>query len=158
MFCRREHARLVRVLILYCGDAAVAEEVAQEALERACLHWRSVRRMQSPGAWLHRVAMNVANSRFRRRGAERRAYARSAGVDAYELPDVGAYLAVRAAVADLPDRWREAVLLRHVAGLSVEETAMAMRASPSAVKTLTSRGLARLRELVASDEETNHAR
>ena len=61
-FCRREYPRLVGVLSLYCGDAGVAEELAQEALVRVYESWRRMHTMASPGAWVHRVAINLASS------------------------------------------------------------------------------------------------
>ncbi len=75
-FCRREHPRLVGALTLHCGDRWVAAELAQEALARVCADWPRVSRMQAPGAWVHRVAMNLCTSHFRRRTAERAARAR----------------------------------------------------------------------------------
>jgi RNA polymerase sigma factor (sigma-70 family) len=58
-------------------------------------------------------------------------------------------LAVRAAVAQLPTRTRAAVVLHHMAGLSVAETAEAMGITDNTVKTLLRLGLARLREVLA---------
>jgi RNA polymerase sigma-70 factor, ECF subfamily len=58
-------------------------------------------------------------------------------------------LAVRAAVAQLPARTRAAVVLHHMAGLSVAETAEAMGITDNTVKTLLRLGLARLREVLA---------
>src|SRR5687767_8387960 len=71
-FCRAEHGRLVGTLSIYCGDAYLAEELAQETLARVCKHWDKVRELESPGGWAHRVAMNLANSSFRSRAARRR--------------------------------------------------------------------------------------
>lgn len=67
-FCRRMHPRLVRSLALFCGDETVAEEVAQEALGRTWVRWSSVAQMERPEAWLFRVGLHLATSRFRRRG------------------------------------------------------------------------------------------
>ena len=72
-FCREQRPQLVGSLGLYCGDVGLAEELANEALARVCRDWNHVRDLERPGAWAHRVAMNLANSWFRRRGAERRA-------------------------------------------------------------------------------------
>ncbi len=71
--CQREHARLVGVLGLYCGDRDLAEDLAQEALIRLCRDWRRVRRLDAPERWLHRVAINLAHSHFRRAAIERKA-------------------------------------------------------------------------------------
>jgi RNA polymerase sigma-70 factor (ECF subfamily) len=58
-------------------------------------------------------------------------------------------MVVRAAVARLPQRMRAAVVLHHMAGLSVAQTAEAMRVSENTVKTLLRLGLAKLREVLA---------
>jgi RNA polymerase sigma-70 factor (sigma-E family) len=146
-FCRREHPRLVGALTLHCGDAHVAAELAQEALARACDRWEQVRGMDAPGAWVHRVALNLASSWFRRRAAERRAAARVAAGQVEDLgPDRADVLAVRAALAGLPPRQRTALVLRYYSDLSVEQTAGAMGCAPGTVKSLTSQALAALRE------------
>ncbi|WP_165865731.1 RNA polymerase sigma factor [Vallicoccus soli] len=145
--CRREHPRLVAALTAYTGDRDLAVELSQEALARALLHWREVQGMDAPGAWLHRVAMNLANSHFRRRRYERLALRRAAArvpasVDAPEPPLGGA---VRTALAELPPRQREAVVLRYVLDLSVEQAAERMGCAAGTVRALTAQGTARLR-------------
>jgi DNA-directed RNA polymerase specialized sigma24 family protein len=71
-FIETEYAKLVGVLGFYTGDPWVTEELAQESLVRLWQHWRKVRRLDSPSAWLHRVAINLANSRHRRLVSEHR--------------------------------------------------------------------------------------
>lgn len=154
-FASRHHDRLVGTLWLYCGDRAVAEELAQEALTRVCRDWEKVRRMDAPGAWLHRVAINLANSHYRRRSAERRARARHdnrAVVDLTRVdPDAADAVAVREAVAGLPDRQRSVVVLRYFADLTVEQTAEALGISESAVKSLMHRASKQLREALGDN-------
>lgn len=58
-------------------------------------------------------------------------------------------VAVRVAIARLPNRQRAAVVLHHMAGLPVAQTAEAMGVSENTVKTLLRLGLARLREVLA---------
>lgn len=146
-FCAREYPRLVGALSLHCGDSVVAEELAQEALARACDHWSHVRAKEAPGAWVHRMAINMANSHFRRRRAERRAYVRHGGdaPDVHRDDDVADALTVRRAVAGLPPPQRTALALRFFLQLSVAETARVMGCSEGAVKQHTRRGLAALR-------------
>src|SRR5829696_1966030 len=85
-FCNAEWPKLVGALSLYTGDAHLAEELAQEAIAKACTNWRKVKRMDAPAAWLHVVARNLAHSHFRRAKAaaraQRRAPAPAAAVDA----------------------------------------------------------------------------
>lgn len=146
-FCRREYPRLVGALSLYCGDAYVAEELAQEAIVRVVSNWGKVRRLAVPGAWAHRVAINLANSHFRRRLAERRAkqrlYARAALT--VHQPDTSTALAVRQTVASLPQRQRAVIVLRFFADLSVREVADVLGCPDGTVKSLTAKALASLR-------------
>ena len=64
-FCHAEYRRLVGALSLYCRDRHVAEELAQDTLVRLIRDWSQVRRLDSPSAWAHRVAINLANSHLR---------------------------------------------------------------------------------------------
>lgn len=156
-FCQREHPRLVGAVSLYCGDRDVALETAQEALIRACKRWDDVREMQRPGAWVHRVAMNLANSHFRRWKLERRARARAVDqaptVD--QQPDSAAAVTVRRAVAALPSRQRTAVVLRYFLDWPVADVAEVLGVSQGAVKSLTHRGITTLRQQLA-DEDNPH--
>lgn len=145
-FCAAEWPQLVRALSLYVGDPHVAEELAQEALLRACRRWSSVSQLDSPGGWTWRVATNLANSHFRRRRAARRASQRIGSEDrTHRDPDGGDAVAVRQAVARLPERQRTALVLRHVWGLSAPETAARLGITPDAVRSLTKRATATLR-------------
>ena len=151
-FCADEFGPLVRGLSLYVGDVHAAEELAQEALLRACQHWDRVSGLDSPGGWVWRVAVNRANSRFRRRRAERRAMDRLShspvgGVDS----DAAEVLVLRGLIRQLPDRQRIAVVLRFVLDLSVEQTADRMGISSGAVRSLTKRGTATLRERLVAE-------
>lgn len=156
-FCRAEQQQLVGALSLYLGDVAVAEELAQEAFIRADRHWSRLRSMARPGAWLVTVGMNLARSYLRRRIAERRAQAQLVGgtPDAQELEEVASHVAVRAAVAALPRREREVVILRYFVDLDVATTAQVLACSRDAVTSLTYRAVERLRARsgLAVDEE-----
>ena len=152
-FCEAEHRNLVGLLTLATADAYVGEELAQEALARLCSHWPRVRRMDNPRAWLRRVALNLAASRYRRRRAERRANRRHGPVPD-ELPaDSAVEVAVRQAVAALPQRQRSVIGLRFFLGLSVAETADVMGCAPGTVKSLTNKAVGRLRAELLEPEE-----
>jgi RNA polymerase sigma factor (sigma-70 family) len=152
-FCEAQWPRLVGALSLYTGDADLAEELAQETVARVCRHWPRVRRMNEPAAWAHRVARNLAHSHFRRRQAGERALTRHGGADTVEHHDPSEAVAVNAALQNLPEREREAIVLRFYVGYSVRETAAVLRCPEGTVKTLTHRAIAHLRELGLVDDE-----
>jgi RNA polymerase sigma factor (sigma-70 family) len=143
-FCEEEHPRLVGALSLYCGDRALAEELAQDALAKACRDWKKVRRLAAPGAWVHRVAINLANSFFRRRAAETRAKQRLQHQETGRRPsdlDPAAAITIRTAVVSLPRRQRAALVLRYFLDMSVRDVATVMQCPEGTVKTLTSKGI-----------------
>ena len=154
-FCREQHPRLVGILSLYIGDAAVAEELAQEALLRAARHWDRVRSLDAPGGWVYRVAINLANSHFRRRRVERRVARRLQATATASVLATADQLAVRQAVAGLPRRQREVVVLRHLEDLSVADVAALLQVTHDAVMSLTKRAMAALRSQLV--EEDVHA-
>ena len=136
------------------GDAVEAEDVAQEALVRA---WKQAPRWE-PGkakfdTWLHRVGLNLCYDRRRRR--------REIATDApperpYEgaAPDRGLLAAeggrrVDAALARLPERQREAIVLCHYQELTNIEAAALMEVSVEALESLLSRGRRALRLALA---------
>ena len=146
-FCRGVHPRLVGVLAFTVGDRWVAEELAQETVIRICQQWPKVRDMAAPHAWAHRVALNLANSWLRRRIAERKATAklqlRQSAPTAVDSADV---LAVRAAVGELPERQRTALVLRYFADLPAAQAATVMGCKESTVRALTYQAIGTLRD------------
>ncbi len=145
-FCEAQFPRLVGALGLYCGDRDVAEDLAQEALARACRDWRKVKELDSPEAWAHRVGMNLAHSHFRRRGAEKRAALR---LTRSGLTGTDQQVTDRADLLDavhrLPHRQRSAVILRYYLGFAIHEVASALECPEGTAKTLIHRGVAALR-------------
>ena len=126
--------------------------MTQEAFARAYERWRTVSRAERPGAWVQRVAVNLALT-WRAASVSataRRSHPRApASAMEPELPDPELFAALRA----LPLQQRAAVVLRHWADLSVEETARTLGKRPHTVKALTSQGLANLRRSLADHEE-----
>ena len=152
-FCARVRPWLVGSLSLYCGDTDVAEELAQDTLARVWDRWPSVRVMVAPEAWAYRVALNLANSHYRRRAAERRATARQVPLRVVQdREDTADAVTVRQAVARLPKRQRAALVLRYYADLPVAETADLLGCAPGTVKALTHQAIAGLRASVAAFE------
>jgi RNA polymerase sigma factor (sigma-70 family) len=130
----------VRMAMRVLGDQDGAEDVAAEALARAYARWRTVSSLPYRDAWFLRVAGNLAIDAVRRRRP------RGTPPLAQEFEDAAALrLALASALAKLPARQRETILLRYLAGFSEEETSAALGISPNSVKTHVRRGLASLR-------------
>ncbi|TXI05521.1 MAG: RNA polymerase sigma factor [Pseudorhodobacter sp.] len=130
------------------GDRAEAEDVAQEAmlrLWRGAADWRAGEAQLS--SWLYRVTVNLCTDRQRSK-ARRRTEALEEGAEPPDdRPDAEAALmqreradALQAALATLPDRQRQAVVLRHIEGLTNPEIAAILEVGVEAVESLTARG------------------
>lgn len=157
-FLREQHDPLVRLLGFYVGDAHAAEDLAQEALARTVRKWSHVATLDAPHLWVRRVAINLANSHYRRALARRRAMhrveARAGGAPAVAVShDDAAAVAVRAAVAALPAPMRTALVLRYFDDRSVADTAQLLGCPEGTVKALTSRAIAKLRDAGLTDAE-----
>lgn len=155
--CRREYPRLVGLIALKVGDRHVAEELAQDTLAQLCRRWAKIDR---PEAWLTRVALNTANSWWRRRVAERKAYRRhGTAPDELRPPDPADAVAVRRAVSSLPRRQQTALILRFYEDLSVAQTAAVMGCAEGTVKSLTHRALNALESTgdLTGEEAIDHA-
>ena len=135
------YSDVVRALSLYCGDQSVAEDCTQEALFQL---WRRHRTLDNPRAWVFKCAFNIASSTYRRRAAERRALKRSSS-PTVPTPQIERDLDLQRGLAALPERQRQAVLLRYLADLDIPTVALAMGCSPGTVKAHLARGLAALR-------------
>jgi RNA polymerase sigma factor (sigma-70 family) len=143
-FCRNEYPRLVGMLDLYCGDLGEAEELAQEALTRVYRHWKKVSTLDRPEAWAQRVAINLANSHFRRKRAERSARSRL-GDESVAHTDLAGQLSLRAAIAELPKKMRTALILRYYIDLPYAGVAERMDLPENTARSLVHRAVARLR-------------
>ncbi|GAA2776900.1 SigE family RNA polymerase sigma factor [Saccharopolyspora taberi] len=147
----QEHYRqLLRIAVLLVDDRASAEDIVQDAFVRV---FDSRSRLRDPDkalAFLRQAVLNRARSILRRRMVAKKYQPRLATSDS--LPDDtgrGVDRAVlAAALAQLPRRQREAVVLRYYADLSEARTAEVMGCSQGAVKSYCSRGVARLSDLL----------
>jgi RNA polymerase sigma-70 factor (sigma-E family) len=145
------YADAVRLAFYLTGSWAVAEELAQEAFLRLWRRWNRLRDHRAALGYLRTTVVNLSRSSLRRRLVELR-HQRSFGEEAPD-PDPIVRLDIASALAKLPARKRACVVLRHLADLSVEETAAVLGISTGSVKSQTHRAL-RLLEAALSDH--NH--
>ena len=142
------------------GDRAEAEDVAQEAmmrLWRVAADWRQDG-AAAPATWLYRVVANLCVDRLRRAGRidplddPDRAADGAEGVEA-RMVQADRMAALDAALASLPERQRQAVVLRHIEGLSNPEIAAILDIGVEAVESLTARGKRALAAALAGRKE-----
>jgi RNA polymerase sigma-70 factor (ECF subfamily) len=134
--------RLAGQLFAFLGDDGLARDVVQEAFIRAWTRWGRVSELDDPEAWVRRVAFNLAkNQRRDRRNVTMYPYVALASEDD---PASRNPLALGEAMSTLPRQHREALVLHHLVGLSVEETATEMSVPPGTVKSWLHRGRLRL--------------
>lgn len=142
------------MLALYCGDREVAEDLAQETLLRLCRDWGRVRNLDNPQAWLHRVAINLAHSHYRRKAIERRITGLLPRRDA-DSESPTAEVETLELLRPLPHKQRVALLLHYYVDMSVADVARVMRLPEGTVKTLIHRGSHRLRTSTPSQLEVS---
>jgi RNA polymerase sigma-70 factor (sigma-E family) len=157
-FFAAEFGRLRGLGYLLTGDWAQAEELAQDALVRTWWAWSRVRRHERPAAYARKVLVNRHRSLLRRTVLETR-HARGSRTEEGYQPDLGEDgLVLWAAVRRLPARQRAALVLRYHEDLPEAEVARLLRLPLGTVKSLTHRGLARLRVELGSPALEQHSR
>ena len=142
-FFANEYGRVVGLAFVLCGRRAVAEELAQDAFVQAYRRWSVVSGYDDPGAWVRRVAVNLATSTLRRRTREARALARLAARRAAPAELVVANEAFWDAVRHLPRRQSQCVALRYVEDRSIAEIAAVLDIAEATVPGLSARGPSR---------------
>jgi DNA-directed RNA polymerase specialized sigma24 family protein len=148
-FFRREYSGVVAIVYGVWGSRAAAEDIAQEAFLRARREWDRVEVMGSPESWVRRVAMNLAQSRWRRLRAEGAALARLSAPPGF-VPPYSAASGFWEEVRRLPSRQAQAVTLRYLEDLTVAEIAGVLGVAEGTAKALLHQGRERLcRQLVA---------
>ncbi|MFG2848099.1 SigE family RNA polymerase sigma factor [Kitasatospora sp. NPDC048296] len=139
--------------LLTSGDTHYAEDLVQEALSRMYVLWRRSaftggrHRIDNPAAYTHTVMVRTFIAQQRRRSSGERpteALPEPEGQDA----DSSLRLTLLDALGRMPAKDRAVLVLRYWEDRSVEETADVLRVSSGAVRTRTTRALARLRTLL----------
>jgi RNA polymerase sigma factor (sigma-70 family) len=149
------YARAYGVAYQLLGRRSEAEDVAQETLARAFVHWRKVRTYAEP--WVVRVSGNLSIDTWRKNrrvdtvdgeGVEqaRGASATTPGPDPQRID-------LHRALRQLSRRQREVLVLRFLADLPEADVARALGCSVGSVKQHASRGLAALRTAIGPQAE-----
>jgi RNA polymerase sigma-70 factor (ECF subfamily) len=145
--------RAIRGILL---DGPAAEDLTQETFERAYKARGTFRAGSSPGAWLHRIGVNLAISHVRRQRLTRlvlpRLYVPPARDDE-EVED--RTLAVRA-LAALSPKLRAVVVLSFYAGLTRDEIARILKVPPGTVASRQSSAMEIMRKALAEPAARGH--
>jgi RNA polymerase sigma-70 factor (ECF subfamily) len=143
------------------GDRHEAEDVAQEAYLRVHRSLRSFRGESRFETWLHRVVANAAINHMRDKARfgdlvdePERIMRIAAEASTDEMP---AREELAAALAQLPDAQRVAVVLKDVYGFTTAEIAERLGTTDGAVKLRLHRGRRNLKNLIHGARETEHA-
>ena len=151
--------QLLKTAYLITWDAGEAEDLVQECLFKVARRWPRVRGMAQPRAYARRILVNLALDDARGRARRRGELDGGAAVVDGPARDLLAGLETRAelldALARLTPRQRAVLVLRYFNDLTEAQTAEVLGCSPGTVKSNASRGLARLREVLAPISQPN---
>ncbi len=142
---------VARAITLAAGDRELAQDATQEAFARALRRWRRVQDMDRPDGWVYVVAMNQLRDHWRR-------LERQQPVEPVEADNKGSVvirLSVREAIATLPPRQRQAVVLRYLADLPLAAVAEAMGCALGTAKATLHHALRAMRVELEEDDDAN---
>ena len=145
---RQTHLR--RIAYALCGDWHRADDLLQTALTKLYVAWPRIRHEGGEEAYVRQIMVRANIDESRRPWRRERAtdvLPEGDGVAPYALEERSALFD---ALQGLPQQQRKVVVLRHWLGLSVRETAAELGISEGTVKSHSSRGLAALEAVLAT--------
>ena len=154
-FVRANFEQLRSLAYVTCGDWQAAEDAVAKTLAKLYQRWTKV---NTPEAYARTMTVRAAVNEKRRPWRRERSSGHTPPAPACPPPAGGGddRLRLRAALGRVPTRQRAVLVLRFLEGLSVEETAEALRCRPGTVKSQSARGLDTLRAVLAADDITLH--
>lgn len=149
--------RLVRAARMLLGEPGDAEDMAQETLIVMHRHWARLRDTAAAEAYAYRTLVRLTRRYARSARLRRVAVNEDAAHRVVATPPVERDDQLKVALAALPARQREAVVLRYYLDLSIADTARLMRCTQGTVKSQVSKALAALRERLPSTDGSTWA-
>jgi RNA polymerase sigma-70 factor (sigma-E family) len=133
------------------GDRSAAEDLVQSALLKTWQAWNRIERTDDPATYTRRVMVNMQLTWWRRRGRKEHRTAEPPETQvAFGDDQIADRELIAAALGVLTPRQRAVIVLRYLQDMSEADTAAVMNCSPGTVKSQTSKALARLRQVLAS--------
>ncbi|QGN46255.1 SigE family RNA polymerase sigma factor [Micromonospora sp. WMMC415] len=157
-FYRSTRHRVVTVLYALGGDLSEAQDAAQEAYVRAWQRWSTISAYDDAEAWVRTVGHRLLINRWRKIRNGLSAYRRH-GPDPATGPPSENTVALVTALRRLPAEQRQAIVLHHLADLSVADIAVQTGTPTGTVKARLARGRKTLATLLGTSfpEEVSHA-
>lgn len=157
-FFREEHVAVVALCSWLTGDPAAGEDLAQEAMATAHRRWDEVGAYERPGAFVRRVAVNLASNERRRRARRDGALRRLRAVPERQEPGPHAeHDELWAEVASLPLQQRAAIGLRYLEDRSTAEIAEALGCAEATVRVHLHRAHRQLAERLGRTTDATNA-
>jgi RNA polymerase sigma-70 factor (sigma-E family) len=157
-FVAARSQRLLSTAYLLTGDRDLAQDLLQNALLQAYRHWKRVSSAGDPEAYVRRILVNQRISWWRRRRMDAVSIPEYHDAVAGVVDDPSGGLVDRdqvwRALRGLAPRTRAVIVLRYWEDMSEATTAEQLGCTVGTVKSLASRGLARLRELIDHEDGT----
>jgi RNA polymerase sigma-70 factor, ECF subfamily len=158
LLVERHYDKIHRIAWRWCGNADDADDVAQDVSIKLARSIRTWRGDSAFSTWLYRIVLNTVRDRQRSMAAEKRrieSFAVQAAVESQGGDADGDEPASRLwiAVAQLPERQRDAVLLVHGEGLNHSEAAAAMEVSEGTVSFHIHEAKKKLRTMMQTSED-----
>jgi RNA polymerase sigma-70 factor (ECF subfamily) len=146
----REYAIAAHAAYTIVGSTSRAQDLAQDAMAAAYARWDHVQQLDRPGAWVRRVAINLAIKDRHKAGRQ------TLGVEEAEAPparevDHDARAVLADAIRRLPDQQRVAVVLHYFHDLPLVEVAESLGCAENTVKVHLHRARRTLATLVGEE-------
>jgi RNA polymerase sigma-70 factor (sigma-E family) len=155
-YARARSNELVRAAWLLTGDRHSADDLVQETLTRIYTRWSKVSRAENPAAYARTIMVRRYVDNKRVRSASERPMAELPDAGPGSEPDVALRQSLVAAVRQLSPLDRAVVVQRYLLDLDVSTVASDLRISNQAVRSRSSRALARIRGLLGEEFLTHH--
>lgn len=136
---------LKRIAVIECASAADADDAVQESLWQVYLRIGALRTVTSFGAWTFSIVRRECQRLMQRMRGRSELPADDNRIFAYYTTP-GLRIDLAAAIQSLPDKYREAIVLRDFEEYSITEMADALRLTRAAVKSRIHRGREMIRE------------
>ena len=163
----RHQATVFNLCLWILSDRDEAADAAQDAFIRAYRHLKKFRGDCAFGSWVSRIAVNVARDALKKKRVRPRDFS---SLESEDGPDFDPHdetarsapeeiarrerqIAVRRALAQVPENYRTALILFDLQGRSYEECAAILQVPMGTVKSRLSRARAALRDALGADRE-----